>query len=154
MRPPLPQRPYSYRDDPAVPEFDDSGPIAFVDGLCALCTAGARLIARFDRRQEFRICRIQAPLGRAVLRHYGLDPDDADSWLLLSEGRAYTSLDGVIRAGTRIGGAGRLLQAFRVLPRPVQDWLYRRIARNRYRLFGHTDLCAVPDAALRARLME
>ena len=154
MRPHLPQRPYSYRDDPAVPAFDDSRPIAFVDGQCALCTTGARLIARFDRKQEFRICRVQAPLGRAVLRHYGLDPDDAESWLYLIEGRAYTSLDGVIRAGTRIGGAGRLLQVFRLLPRSAQDWLYRRIARNRYRLFGYTDLCAVPDAALRARLME
>ena len=28
------------------------------------------------------------------------------------------------------------------------------IARNRYRVLGRTDMCAVPDARLRARLME
>lgn len=60
----------------------------------------------------------------------------------------------MIRAGARVGGAGWLLQPLRLLPRPVQDWLYRLIARHRYRLFGRTDMCAVPDPALRARLME
>lgn len=154
MRPLLSQRPYSYRDDPLVPAFDDSGPIAFVDGQCTLCTSCARFIARFDRKQEFRICRIQGPLGRAVVRHYGLDPDDPESWLYLIEGRAHTALDGMMRAGARMGGAGRLLQVFRLLPRIAQDWLYRGIARKRYRIFGYTDLCAVPDAALRARLIE
>lgn len=145
---------YSYRDDPAIPAFDDSGPVTVMDGECALCTAGARLIARFDRRQEFRICRSQSPLGAALMWHYGLDPTDPESWLYLVDGEARTSLDAMIRAGARVGGIGWLLQPLRVLPRVVQDWLYRRIARNRYRLFGRTDMCAMPDPALRARLME
>lgn len=145
--------PYSYRDDPAVPVFDDSGPVTFMDGECVLCTTGARLVARLDRQGEFRICPVQSPTGHAVLRHYGLDPGDPDSWLYLADGRAYTSLDAMIRAGARLGGAGWLLQPLRLLPRPVQDWLYRRVARNRYRLFGRTEMCAVPDPRLRARLI-
>jgi DCC1-like thiol-disulfide oxidoreductase len=58
---------YSYRHDPSVPEFDDSGPITFMDGDCTLCSTGARLIARLDRCREFRICPVQTPLGKAVL---------------------------------------------------------------------------------------
>lgn len=145
--------PWSYRHDPSVPAFDDSGPVTFMDGDCVLCTAGARLIARFDRNDAFRICPVQSPTGRAVLRHYGLEPDDPDSWLYLADGRAHTSLDGMIRAGARIGGPGWLLQPLRLLPRAAQDWLYRRIARNRYRLFGRTSMCSVPDPRLRARLI-
>lgn len=145
--------PWSYRHDPSVPAFDDSGPVTFMDGDCVLCTAGARLIARFDRKNAFRICPVQSPTGRAVLRHYGLEPDDPDSWLYLADGRAHTSLDGMIRAGARIGGPGWLLQPLRLLPRAAQDWLYRRIARNRYRLFGRTSMCSVPDPRLRARLI-
>lgn len=150
----IPREPYSYRHDVVVPDFDDSGPVAVMDGDCALCTAGARLIARFDIAAEFRICPKQTRLGAALLRHYGFDADDPESWLYIVEGCAYTSLDGVIRAGARIGGAGRLLQPLRLVPRPMQNWLYRRIARNRYRLFGRNDMCALPDPALRARLME
>ena len=146
--------PYSYRADPTVPAFDDSCPITVMDGECALCCVGARLIARFDKVGEFRICRAQTKLGQSLLHHYGLSANSPESWLYIVDGRAYTSLDAMIRAGGRVGGAGRLLQPLRLMPRPLQDWLYRRLARNRYRLFGRTDMCSIPDPALRARLME
>ena len=145
---------YSYRDDPAVPPFPDEGPVAFMDGDCALCSFGARLIARFDREERFRICPCLSPTGRAVLAHYGLDPEAPDTWLLLADGQAYTSLNAMIRAGRLVGGVGWLLQPLRLLPRAVQDWLYKRIALNRYSLFGREDMCALPDPRLRARLIQ
>jgi predicted DCC family thiol-disulfide oxidoreductase YuxK len=149
----LPREPYSYRDDVAVPRFDDSGPVAFMDGECALCTRGARIICRFDHRGEFKICPTQSPLGSAVLTHYGLDPGDPDSWLYLEDGRAYTSMEAIIRVGKRLGGVGNLARPLGVLPRPAQDWLYRRLARNRYAILGRTEMCALPDPELRRRLL-
>ena len=145
---------YSYRRDDEVLPFDDANPVVFMDGDCVLCTQGAKIIARLDHAGEFRICPIQTPLGASVLRHYGLQPGDPESWLYLVDGNAYTSLDAMIRAGRRMGGWGRLAGVFGILPRPVQDWLYRRLARNRYRLFGRTDMCAVPDAGLKQRLLS
>jgi len=136
---------YSYLQDPDVPKFDDSHPIVFMDGNCVLCTAGARLIVRFDRACEFRICPVQTATGRTVLVHYGLDPDDPLSWLYLVDGKAYESIDAMIRAGARLGGFGWLLQPLRLLPRPLQDWLYRRIALNRIRLFGRTNPSYAPS---------
>jgi len=147
-------KPYSYRTDPDVPAFDDGRPMTVMDGQCVLCSVGARLIARFDKVGEFRICRAQTPLGQSLLRHYGLSPSDPESWLYLVDGRAFTSLDAMIRVGRRVGGPGWLLQLLRLMPRAFQDWLYRKLARNRYRLFGRTDMCSIPDPALRARLME
>lgn len=149
----LARPPFSYRDDPGVPEFDDSGPVAVMDGTCALCSAGARLIDRFDRSGRIRICPADTGLGRALLRHHGMDADDPESWLFLMDGRAYESMDAWIRAASVVGGAGRALQILRFLPRGVQDWLYRRVARNRYRIFGRTDLCAAAKPSLRARLI-
>jgi len=144
---------YSYRSDPRVPAFDDTGPVTFMDGNCTVCSVGARLIARFDRAAEFRICPIQSPLGQAVLGHYGLRADDPETWLLLIDGQVYGSMDAMIRAGARVGGVGYLLQVFRLLPRPAQDWIYTRIARNRYRMFGRTEICEIPDPALQARII-
>ena len=150
---PAAQDPYSYRGDDRVPRFDDSGPVVFMDGNCVLCTRTARMIGKLDRAGEFRICPVQTALGKAVLTHYGLDTDDPDSWLYLAEGRAYTSMDAIIRAGTRLGGLGHAVRAFQILPRGARNWLYRRIARNRYAMFGRTDMCAMPDPALRRRLI-
>jgi predicted DCC family thiol-disulfide oxidoreductase YuxK len=152
MRPISPKA-YSYREDSGVPNFDDRGPIVFMDGECALCSGTARVIARLDKRGEFRICPIQSDLGQAILRHYGLDHGNPESWIYLVDGNAFASLDAVIEAGTRLGGLGWLLMAFKALPRPIRDRLYRWIARNRYAVFGRTQMCAIPDAALKRRLL-
>ena len=145
--------PYSYRNDPAVPRFDDGGPVAIMDGDCVLCASGARVIARLDRERVFRIGRTQSAIGAALVRHYGLEPEDPETWLYLDEGRAWSGMEAIIRIGARLGGPGRLLGIMRLFPRSAREWLYRRIAHNRYRL-GRTDMCALPDPELRARLLE
>jgi predicted DCC family thiol-disulfide oxidoreductase YuxK len=40
-----------------------------------------------------------------------------------------------------------------VLPKPVRDFLYARIANNRYRLFGRTRECFLPDPETRRRFV-
>lgn len=145
---------YSYRRDAAVLAFDHCGPVVFMDGDCALCTRGARVIARLDRAGEFRICPIQSPLGRSMLKHYGLDSEDPESWLYLVDGKAYTSLDAIIRAGRRLGGWGQALRVFGILPLRIQDWIYRLIARNRYLLFGRASMCDMTDRELNRRLLS
>jgi predicted DCC family thiol-disulfide oxidoreductase YuxK len=145
---------HSYRDDPAVPPFDDTGPLAVMDAECAICCWGARMIHRLDRKGTTRICPIQSPLGMALLHHYGLDPQDPASWLFLDQGTAYKDFDAVLHAGRRFGGLGRLTLGLRLFPRPFRNWLYLRLARNRYRLFGRADLCALPDPALQRRILK
>lgn len=151
MRPRL--RPdFSWRSDPGVPIFDENRVLVVMDGDCALCSATARRIARLDRADRVRICTAQSPLGRALLAHYDLSPDDPDSWLMLEAGRAYGSLDAVIRLFPALSGRYAALRVLRVLPPVMQDWLYARIARNRYH-FGKTDICTLPDPELRRRLV-
>ncbi|WP_374376855.1 thiol-disulfide oxidoreductase DCC family protein [Tabrizicola sp.] len=145
---------HSYRDDPAVPAFDDSTPLAVMDAECAICSWGARMIHRLDHTGTTRICPIQSPLGTALLTHYGLNPQDPDSWLFLDAGEAHKDFDAVLHAGRLYGGLGRLTLALRLIPKPLRDWLYRRLARNRYQLFGRADLCALPDPALQRRILR
>jgi predicted DCC family thiol-disulfide oxidoreductase YuxK len=144
---------YSYRNDMAVPCFDDSSPIVFMDGLCALCTRAARLICKFDRRGVFKISPTGSDLGRAILAHYGLNSENPASWLYLEEGKAYGSMEAVIRVGKRLGGWCRSVELLRLLPGRLQNRLYQCLADNRFRLFGRADMCAVPDPELQRRLL-
>jgi predicted DCC family thiol-disulfide oxidoreductase YuxK len=144
---------YSYRNDMAVPCFDASSPIVFMDGLCALCTRAARLICKFDRRGVFKISPTGSDLGRAILAHYGLNSEHPASWLYLEEGKAYGSMEAVIRVGKRLGGWGRSVELLRLLPGRLQNRLYQCLADNRFRLFGRADMCAVPDPELQRRLL-
>jgi predicted DCC family thiol-disulfide oxidoreductase YuxK len=150
----LSRPPYSYRTDPAVPAFDDARPLALVDGECALCSRMARLLCRLDAKEEFGIATAKSPLGRALLAHYGLDADDPLSWLYLADGRAYGELDAVARAGRRLGGLGLIAAPLGALPGPIRRRLYEFVAKRRIRWFGRAELCALPDAALRRRLIS
>lgn len=144
----------SYLDDPSVPSFDHDGPVTVMDAMCGVCAKGARWIAHADRKEDFRIIPMQSELGMRLLQHYGLDPDDPVSWLYIEDGRAFTSMEAMIRAGRRLGRASRMLVLLRVFPKAIQDGLYRQLARNRYRLAAAADLCAMPDPEVQKRLLR
>ena len=129
-------------------------PIAVMDGTCALCCFGARMIHRLDRSGDIKICPIQSDRGRALLMENGLDPDDPATWLFIENGNVWTDLEAMIRVGERSGGFGRILSLLWVAPKPLRGWLYERIARNRYAMFGRSEMCEIPDPGLRARLIE
>jgi predicted DCC family thiol-disulfide oxidoreductase YuxK len=129
-------------------------PVAVMDASCALCTFGAQMIDRLDRAGEIRICPVQSPQGAALLAAHGLSPADPESWLYLENGQAYEGFAAMAAVGARTGGWGHALRLLRLIPGPIARALYRLIARNRYRLFGRSDLCALPSASLRARLIR
>lgn len=150
----LEHAPFSYLHDETVPAFAAGDVFTVMDAKCALCSRGAAWIARHDKAQEFTIIPMQSEVGGALFSHYGLDPADPLSWLYVENGRAYTSLDAFIRVGGRLGGFWKSLALLRVLPVSIQDGLYGLVARNRYRLFGTTDMCALPDPEVQKRLLR
>jgi predicted DCC family thiol-disulfide oxidoreductase YuxK len=146
--------PYSYRNDPQVPRFpDDKGLIVF-DGVCVLCTSWARFVLERDTGFAFRMTTVQSRLGQALFRHYGLDTSTFETNLVLIDGRASAKLDTVAAVCERIGGTWRAMSAVRLLPRPLADWAYDRIALNRYALFGRTDSCMIPPPEWKERFID
>lgn len=146
--------PYSFLKDSSVPEFPSGNVFTVMDARCSLCARGAAWIAHNDKKQEFMIIPMQSETGIALMRHYGLDPNNPTSWLFVEDGLAYSSLDAFIRAGRRLGGVWRMFGALNILPISLRDAMYSVVARNRYRLFGTTDLCALPDADVQKRLLK
>ncbi|WP_299920665.1 DCC1-like thiol-disulfide oxidoreductase family protein [uncultured Pelagimonas sp.] len=148
------QTAYSYRNDAQVPAYDDDYVLLVMDGDCALCSASARRVAQWDRDDRVRITTAQSPLGAGLMRHYGIDPDDPQSWLLVMHGHGYGSLDGILRVLPVLHPAFKVFSVCRLLPLRLQDWLYARVALNRYAWFGRGDLCALPDPELRRRVLS
>jgi predicted DCC family thiol-disulfide oxidoreductase YuxK len=144
---------YSYRRDPAVPEFRDDRPIVVFDGYCALCSGWAQFILRHDRARKYRLLRAQSPLGRALYVHYGLDPHEYESNILIDRGVAFFKSEACIRMTEGLGWPWSLARGLRILPRALRDQLYGMIARNRLRLFGRRASCYVPGPGEEDRLL-
>jgi len=145
---------FSWRSDPTIPPFSDEHPLIVFDGVCVLCSRFARFVARRDRASRFKFVAAQSPLGQALMRHYNLDTVDLETNLLIADGRASAKLEAVAGVLEHLGEPWRLAARFMLrFPRPLRDWLYDRVARNRYRLFGRYDACVVPGPEWRERML-
>ena len=148
------REPYSYRHDPDVPAFPDNRPIIVFDGLCALCAGFARFVLRHDLHGTYRLLPAQSPLGRALYIHYGLDPDNYTTNILLSDGVPWFKSEASICMAEGLGPPWSLVAAAcRILPRPIRDRLYGLLARNRLRLFGRRETCFMSDRSYEDRFL-
>jgi predicted DCC family thiol-disulfide oxidoreductase YuxK len=136
---------YSYRDDPAVPQFADDRPVIIFDGECVLCSGSAQFVLHHDKRKVYRFLAAQTPLGRALYDHYGLDARDYETMMLIADGIATLKSEAVIRIGEGLSFPWSLAAVFRVIPRRWRDRLYAVLARNRLRILGRRDSCYMPS---------
>ena len=145
--------PYSYRADPSVPGFPDDRPIIVFDGYCALCSGWARFVLRHDAGGTYRLLPAQSALGRALYVHYGLDPSDYETNILIADGRAWFKSEACIRMAEGLGFPWSLIGALRVLPTAMRDRMYAFVARNRLRIFGKRAACYMGEPRYRDRFL-
>ena len=145
--------PYSYRSDPSVADFPDDRPIIIFDGYCNLCTGWVHFILRHDSQAKFKLLAAQTTFGHSLYRHYGLDPGDYETNILLADGVAWFKAEGTIRMFQGLGRTWSAVRMFRILSRTVSRMIYECIAANRFRIFGKRESCFVEETEMKARFL-
>lgn len=69
-----------------------------------------------------------------------------------SDGKHFIESDAVIELANALGGWWRVFTVARIILKPLRDFGYRLIARNRHRLVGRQDACDVADPEFLKRL--
>jgi len=133
-------------------EWPDDDVILF-DGVCVFCSRWIRFVAIRDVDKRFRFTPIQSAYGTRLAQAFGIDPDDPDTNAVIHRGRVHLQSDAALTVLSNLPGWG-WTRALLHVPKPLRDVVYRLVARNRYRIFGKYDACFVPDAEMRARVME
>ena len=87
------------------------------------------------------------------MQELGVDPEDAETFVFVSDGQAFTKSDAALKIAQHLRGGWRSLRFFRFVPRPVRNWVYVVFARNRYRWFGRYEQCMVPSAEISERFV-
>ncbi|WP_066820454.1 thiol-disulfide oxidoreductase DCC family protein [Sphingomonas mali] len=128
-------------------------PIIVFDAECLLCSANAQFVLNHDRKGRFRLASMQGEAGSALYRRFGIDPAAPDTLIVVEGDRVRRDSDAILAIWARLGWPWRAGALFRAAPPMLRDPVYRWIARNRYRLFGHRDTCWVPDPAFRDRIL-
>ncbi len=146
--------PYSYRADPAVPDFPDDKAIIVFDGVCVLCSTFAKFVAARDGARRYRFIAAQSIVGTALYRHLGLDPVNYETNLLIANGKVSAKMGAVVGIMSGLGGIWRAAAVVGWLPARISDRIYDCVARNRYSLFGRRGHCIRADQSWRDRVIE
>lgn len=146
--------PYSYKSDPVVPPFADDRPVIVIDGTCALCTRGIGWLLKFDKNLLFRVAPIQTRIGEALYRHYGFDPATYDTFMVISNGRAFVRTDGYIETCRLLGGPWTIFTLAKIIPKSWRDAVYYWLDRNRIKWFGRTEYCELIPKDKRHQVLD
>jgi predicted DCC family thiol-disulfide oxidoreductase YuxK len=95
---------------------------------------------------------IQTPRGRRLAERFRVDADNPETNVIVAGGRAYFKLESALVVLADLPG-WRWTRIGYLLPKRVRDFLYDRIARNRYRVFGRRATCLVPTPDVARRFL-
>ncbi len=125
------------------------------DGVCHLCQGSVKFVLRHERDEDLLFCPLQSEAGKDLLRRHGFEPGYGESLVVFEGGKALARSDAARAIAARLRSPWSWARALGALPRGWRDRLYDAVARRRYRWFGKDEaFCFVPDARLRARLLE
>jgi len=111
-----------------------------------LCSANAQFVLKHDHSRRFKLASMQGEAGAALFRHFGVDPADPESMIVVRGDTALRDSDAVLAIYAGLGWPWKAFAGLRIMPRVLRNPAYRWIARNRYRIFGKRETCWVPQA--------
>jgi predicted DCC family thiol-disulfide oxidoreductase YuxK len=128
--------------------------VILFDGVCNLCNGFVTFVIARDPARRFQFGALQSPAAERLLRSFTSREPLPDSMVLVEGGRVWTQSAAALRVARGLAFPWPLAYVFVVVPRPLRDWIYNRVARNRYRWFGKRAVCMVPTPELRTRFIE
>ncbi|QUS42212.1 DUF393 domain-containing protein [Tardiphaga alba] len=137
--------------DQTTPWPDDD--IILYDGVCIFCSSWIMFVAKRDVAKRFRFTPIQSDYGSRLAHQFGIDPNNPDTNAVIHGGIAHFKSDGALTTLSLLP-RWSWVRVLLVVPAALRDPVYSLIANNRYRIFGRSDACMVPDASLRDRVIE
>jgi predicted DCC family thiol-disulfide oxidoreductase YuxK len=140
------------RDWNSLPAGDLPDRLILFDGVCVLCSRWVAFVIAHDPDARYRFAAIQTPRGRQLAERFRIDVDHPETNVIIAGGRAYFKLESALVVLADFPG-WRWTRIAYLLPKRVRDFLYDRIAQNRYRLFGRRASCLVPTPDVASRFL-
>ena len=132
---------------------DSSKYYVFYDGDCGLCNYWVQWILKNDHRKQFLFSALQSEFGQKFLKERNLENQQLNTLYLWKPKAFYETISrAVFKIAKILGGKYAVFGYLNLLPRPVTDFCYDRVAANRKGfLVQH---CALPTAEEQGRFIE
>jgi len=117
--------------------------LIFFDGICLLCNGFVDLLIRLDKHKKLNYAPLQGSTAKSLLNKNYRQLDMVV--FKDSRGALFTKSTAVIEIAIHLGGIWKIFIVFKIIPLFMRDWIYDRIATNRYKIFGTRKSCRLPS---------
>jgi len=129
-------------------------PIVLFDGVCNLCNGSVLFIIKRDTQSKLKFASLQSEYGVEQMKRFNLPPSALNSVLLIKNGQLFQKSNAALEIARMLDGLWPLMYAFKIVPLFIRDFVYDRIAKNRYRWFGKKEECMIPTPEMKARFVN
>lgn len=125
--------------------------IVFFDGYCSLCDSLIDWLMRADQSREIKFASLQGETARQM--GVSTNQTDFETIVYLRDTVRYERSNAILQILIDLGGVWRWSRLLYVFPEFVRNFVYRWVAKNRYRYFPKRDTCRLPTPEEKDRLL-
>lgn len=114
--------------------------IILYDGSCNLCNSSIRFIRNNDTGNTFTTIPFQSESGIAYANKFNLNADNPESVIFIGDGKLSAGSEAGLKIMDKLKRTRLLSKVLGILPHESNEFIYRLIARHRYKIFGKRDL--------------
>ncbi len=126
--------------------------IVLFDGVCNLCNSTVLFLIKHDTNNQLNFSAQQTEAGKNIMLQNNIAIDN-NSVIFIKETKVYDKSDAIIEIAKLLTGWPSILQYGRIVPKWFRNFLYDLIAKNRYRIFGKRNECAIPSEANKVKFL-
>jgi predicted DCC family thiol-disulfide oxidoreductase YuxK len=133
--------------------------VVFFDGECLLCSGVVRWCHEQDRRGRLQYAALGGEFAAQYREELALPEGtgEAQTFVFWDEeaGKVLFRSAGAVALLKTLGGFWKVLGiGLQLIPRPVRDWGYGVVAKNRSSWFGRSESCELPPGSLRGQVLD
>ena len=120
--------------------------VLLFDGVCNLCVGSVQFVLRNERNQSVKFASLQSDFGKEKKQQFNI-PEAIDSLILIENNNVYYYSTAALKMVKYLKGKYQILRILFIFPPFLRDFVYKYIAKNRYKWFGQKELCwlTTPD---------
>jgi predicted DCC family thiol-disulfide oxidoreductase YuxK len=127
--------------------------IILFDGVCNFCNGSVQFIIKRDPTGYYTFASLQGEVGKKLLEEHQLG-EYFDSFVLVENNKCFFGSEAAFRICRHLKGAWKFISVFTIVPKPIRDFFYHMISKNRYKWFGKRESCMIPTKEIRKRFLE
>ncbi|MCB0730561.1 MAG: DUF393 domain-containing protein [Ignavibacteriae bacterium] len=113
--------------------------IIIFDGVCLLCNSAVYFLHKRLRFREYKFVASQTNEGKELTDQFNLGNLPEETIVLIKENNIYTKTDALFHIVDDLPLKWSVIKIFKIVPRPIRNWAYNIISKNRHLIFGKVE---------------